>query len=152
MKMTKIKTGFPDEFGHNGFNDNRSHSRLKEVISEIKEGTDIEGAILIDEREDIIVSAFSKGSNYESRMQEILALFDALKDPNKGESHDAFFTQRIFDYKGFKILAKKIKDRLTLLVILKKRGYISLAMLDIENSTRKIHEILLGYRVQKSPN
>jgi hypothetical protein len=152
MKMTQINVSIPKEYRNGKFNENIPHSRLREVISEIKEGGDIEGAILIDERDDFIVSAFSKGTNYESKTPEILAMLDALKDSNLGKSPDTFFTQRIFDYNGFKVLAKRIKDRITLLVFLKKPGYISLAMLDVENSTRKIHEILLGYRIRKSPN
>jgi predicted regulator of Ras-like GTPase activity (Roadblock/LC7/MglB family) len=126
--------------------------KLREVISEMKEGGDIEGAVLINENNDIIVSAFSKGADLTLENHEIMSLIEALKDPELGKTQDVFFTQRIFDYKGLKILAKRIKDKLTLLVILKKPGYISLAMLDIENSTRKIHEILFGYRFQKTPN
>jgi hypothetical protein len=52
------------------------------------------------------------------------------------------FAQRIFEYNGFKVLAKKLRDKLTLLVLLRKRGYVSLAMLDIENSIRRIDEIM----------
>lgn len=150
--MTNVNTDFQEEYDHSESFEKEPHSRLREVISEIKEGGDIEGAILVNESDDIIVSAFSKGTNYESMEKEILTLLDALKDPSLGKSNDTFFTQRIFDYNGLKVLVKKIKNRLTLLVILKKRGYISLAMLDIENSTRKIHEIMLGYKVQKTPN
>ena len=140
--MTEIITSIRNEPNHHMSNDKIPHSKLREVISEIKEGGDIEGAVLINENDDIIVSAFSKGSDYELKTAEIMALLDILKDPKLGTSKDAFFTQRIFDYNGFKVLVKKIRNRLTLLVFLKKRGYISLAMLDIENSTRKIHEIL----------
>ncbi len=126
--------------------------KLREVISDMKEGGDIEGAVLVNENNDIIVSAFSKGADFKMENHEIMSLIDALKDPNLGKSQDVFFTQRIFDYRGLKVLAKRIKDKLTLLVILKKPGYISLAMLDMENSTRRINEILFGYSFQRTPN
>jgi predicted regulator of Ras-like GTPase activity (Roadblock/LC7/MglB family) len=126
--------------------------KLREVISEMREGGDIEGAVLVNENNDIIVSAFSKSTDVTLENHEIMALIEAMEDPDLGKTQDVFFTQRIFDYKGLKVLAKKIKDRLTLLVILKKPGYISLAMLDIENSTRRIHEILFGYSFKRTPN
>ena len=116
--------------------------KLREVISEMREGGDIEGAVLVNEKNDIIVSAFSKNADLTLENHEILSLIEALEDPELGKSQDVFFTQRIFDYKGLKVLAKRIKDKLTLLVILKQPGYISLAMLDIENSIMRIDEIL----------
>jgi predicted regulator of Ras-like GTPase activity (Roadblock/LC7/MglB family) len=150
--MVELNTGILKDYKHRGILEKVPQLRLKEVISELKDGVDIEGAVLVNESDEIIACAFSKSTNYESEMHEIMALFEELNDLTCDKSQDAFFAQRILDYNGFKILAKKLKDKLTLLVILKKRGYLSLAMLEIENSTRKIHEILMGYRLQKTPN
>ena len=150
--MTDIHASVLKNYPHHELIDNEPQLRLKKVISELKEGVDIEGAVLVNESDEIIAASFPKSSNYESELHEIMSIFEELNDLSESKSQDAFFAQRILDYNGFKILAKKLKDKLTLLVILKKRGYLSLAMLEIENSTRKIHEILLGYRVQKSPN
>jgi hypothetical protein len=150
--MTEIIASIPKNPKENEFYEKESLTRLSEVISNIKDGDDIEGAILINERDDTIVSAFSNSINHKIKMTEIIALLDALKDPMIGKTNDTFFTQRIFDYNGLKVLTKNIMERLTLLVFLKKRCYISLVMLDVENSTRRIHEIMLGYRVQKTSN
>lgn len=150
--MTEIIASIPKNPKENEFYEKESHTKLKKVISDIKEGDDIEGAILINERDDTIVSAFSNSISYEIKMTEIIALLDVLKDQSIGRTNDTFFTQRIFDYNGLKVLVKNIKDRFTLLVFLKKRCYVSLAMLDVENSTRRIHEIMLGYRIQKTSN
>jgi predicted regulator of Ras-like GTPase activity (Roadblock/LC7/MglB family) len=125
---------------------------LKEVITKLKEGSDIEGAVLVDEKDDIIACALPDSTRYDSEIQEIMAQLEELGNPVISKTTEGFFTQRIFDYHGLKILAKKLKNKLTLLVILQKRGYVSLAMLDIENSTRKIHEILQGNWYQGSPN
>jgi hypothetical protein len=152
MKMTEIIASIPKNPKENEFYEKESLTRLSEVISNIKDGDDIEGAILINERDDTIVSAFSNSINRKIKMTEIISLLYSLKDPMIGKTNDTFFTQRIFDYNGLKVLTKNIMERLTLLVFLKKRCYISLVMLDVENSTRRIHEIMLGYRVQKTSN
>jgi predicted regulator of Ras-like GTPase activity (Roadblock/LC7/MglB family) len=152
MNMADVNVSTFNEYRFREIHEKEPQTRLNEVISDLKEGLDIEGAVLVNESDEIIASAFSKNTNYKSQLNEIIAMFEELNDPKSVTSQDAFFSQRILDYHGFKILAKKLKDKLTLLVILKKRGYLSLAMLEIENTTRKIHEILLGYRMQKTPN
>lgn len=119
----------------------KAASRLKDVISELREGSDIDGAVLIGEKDAIIAYDLPPNGNFEGDIPEILAILEELG--GLAQEHDnVMFAQRIFDFNGHKILAKKLKDQLTLLVLMQKRGYVSLAMLDIENSIRRIHEIL----------
>ena len=114
---------------------------LKNVVSELREGSDIEGAVLIGEKDTIIAYDLPHGRDYEGEISEILAMLKGFG--GLVQEHDnVMFAQQIFDFNGHKILAKKLKDQLTLLVLMQKRGYVSLAMLDIENSIRRIHEIL----------
>ncbi len=141
---------FPKDIWKSNVQENRPTSRLKEVISDLKEGRDIEGALLVDEEDAIIASALPENTNYEAELPEILALLGERKC--SGGTHNMMFAQHVFDYNGFKILAQKLRDKLTLLVLLQKRGYVSLAMLDIENTIRRMEEILHGYGSQKSPN
>ncbi len=115
---------------------------LKEVISDLKRGSDIEGAILVDEKDVIIATALPENKNYERDIPEILEMLEKGFSSALNERDNLMFAQQIFDFNGFKVLAKKLRDKLTLLVLLKKQGYISLAMLDIENSVRKIDEIM----------
>jgi predicted regulator of Ras-like GTPase activity (Roadblock/LC7/MglB family) len=117
-------------------------SMLKAVVSDLKKGSDIEGAVLVDEEDAIIASALPENKNYEEEIPDILDLLEERGDFSPSEHHNAMFAQQVFDYNGFKVLAKKLRDELTLLVLLKKRGYVSLAMLDIENSIRRIDEIM----------
>ena len=133
---------FPEDIRKSDFQGNRPTSRLKEVISDLKEGRDIEGALLVDEEDAIIASALPENTNYEAEIPEILALLEERHRFSSIENHKAMFAQRIFEYNGFKVLAKKLRDKLTLLVLLRKRGYVSLAMLDIENSIRRIDEVM----------
>jgi len=123
--------------------------RLKDVVSDLRKGSDIEGAVIVDGKEAIIACDLPVGTNYEREIPEILALLEEEHGYAPSEHHKVMFAQRIFDYNGYKVLAKKLKEKLTLLVLLQKRGYISLAMLDIENSIRKINEILGGRGTQR---
>jgi predicted regulator of Ras-like GTPase activity (Roadblock/LC7/MglB family) len=115
---------------------------LKAVISDLRRGSDIEGAILVDEKDAIIATALPENKNYERDIPEILEILEKGYGSNLNKHDNFMFAQQIFDFNGFKVLAKKLRDKLTLLVLLKKQGYISLAMLDIENSVRKIDEIM----------
>lgn len=133
---------FPEDIRTSDFQENRPTSRLEEVISDLKEGRDIEGALLVDEEDAIIASALPENPKYEAEIPEILALLEERDRLSPIKNNKTMFAQRIFEYNGFKVLAKKLRDKLTLLVLLRKRGYVSLAMLDIENSIRRINEIM----------
>lgn len=124
-------------------NDGRPMSRLRKVISDLIEGSDIEGAVLVDGKEEIIACDLPKNTTYKDEIHEILELLEERDCPVPNEYNNVMFAQSILDYNGCKILAKKLKDKITLLVLLRKRGYISLAMLEIENSIRRIDEIIL---------
>jgi predicted regulator of Ras-like GTPase activity (Roadblock/LC7/MglB family) len=121
---------------------------LKKIISDLRDETDIEGVCIVDQNDEIIASDLPETSHYESDITEIMQLINEGDGYSAYEQSKVLFSQRILDYNGCKILAKKIRDKLTLLVMIHKRGYISLAMLDIENSIRKIDEVMHGSRHQ----
>lgn len=123
------------------FQQNLPASRLKKVLSDLKEAKDIEGAVLIEGKGAIIACDLPDGTNYEAEIPKILALIEELGDYALSKRGKTMFAQCIFDYNGCKMLVKRLKN-FTLLVMLQKRGYIGLAMLDIENSIRRIDEIL----------
>ncbi len=127
------------------FQEDRPMSRLRKVISDLREGSDIEGAVLVDGEEEIIASDLPKNTTYKDEIHEILELLEERDCPVPNEYNNVMFAQSILDYNGHKILAKKLRDKLTLLVMLQEHGYISLASLDVENSTRRINKILKGY-------
>ncbi len=124
--------------------ENISISLLKKIISDLRNESDIEGACIVDQNDAIIASDLPDSSHYELDISEIMQLINEGDGYSAYEQSKVLFSQRILDYNGCKILAKKIRDKLTLLVMIHKRGYISLAMLDIENSIRKIDEIMRG--------
>lgn len=131
-----------EEIRWSNFRGNRRTSRIKEVLSDLKKGSDIEGAMLIEGNDAIIACDLPARANYDKEIPEVLAMLEELCGQTTNELNEVMFAQQIFDFNGHKILAKKLKDKLTLLVMMQKRGYISLAMLDIENSIRRIDEIL----------
>jgi hypothetical protein len=85
-------------------------------------------------------------------LPEILYRSKIWDNPELKVFHHVMFKQYIAEYNGHKILSKKIRNGITLLLLLGKKGYTSLAMLDIENSTRKIDEILWGGGIQELSN
>jgi predicted regulator of Ras-like GTPase activity (Roadblock/LC7/MglB family) len=128
--------------------ENISITLLKKIISDLRNESDIEGVCIVDQNDAIIASDLPDSSHYEADITEIMQLINEEDGYLAYEQSKVLFSQRILDYNGCKILAKKIKDKLTLLVMIPKRGYISLAMLDIENSIRKIDEIMRGSKHQ----
>ncbi len=133
------------------FKGNWSVSMLKKVVSDLKEGSDIEGAVLVGGNDTVITFDLPENGDYKAEIPEILALLEDQKLSPADEHRDCMFMQSILDYNGCRILAQKLKNNLTLLVMLQKQGYVGLAMLDIENSIRRIQEIL-GENDVREPN
>lgn len=123
-------------------------SRLINVISDLKNGTDIKGAALIGDKDRIIVSDLPKGNNYPAEIPEILSRLRYWHDSTL--PLNGMFAHCIIDYNGGKVLAKILRENFMLLVLLEKTGYVGLAMLDIENSVREINGILNGGVSKKS--
>lgn len=136
---------FPEDIGYSKTAQDEKASRLKKVISELIEGADIEGAALVDFEDSIIACDLPDDKNYKDEIHGILEFIELTFDSKLDLQNEYVFGHKVFEYNGFKVLAKKLKDKLILLVMLRKRGYVSLAMLDVENSIRMIDEILEGY-------
>ncbi|MEE9150403.1 MAG: hypothetical protein V3U20_01045 [Thermoplasmata archaeon] len=129
---------------------NLTMSLLKKVVSDLREAGDIEGAILVEGKNSIITSDIPENMDPDTCLSDIMTILDDDGIFELSMKYNGLFTQHIFDYNGCKVLAKKLNDNLTLLVMIQKIGYTSLAMLDIENSIRRIHEIL-GNTLSNAP-
>jgi hypothetical protein len=119
---------FPEDIRYSKTAEEDKTSRLKKVISDLKEGADIEGAALVDFEDSIIAYDLPNDENYKDEIHGILEFIELTFDSRQDLKNESIFTHKVFEYNGFKVLAKKIKDRLTLLVMLRKRGYVSLAL------------------------
>lgn len=116
-------------------------SMLREVVSDLREASDVEGAILVEGANSIIASDLPEYMEPKIYLPEIMAILEDWNIYSLKRKYNELFAQHIFDYNGCKVLAKKLKGNLTLFVMIQKKGYTSLAMLDIENSIRRINEI-----------
>ena len=123
--------------------ENLPPSRLRKVLSDLIEASDIEGAILVEGKDSIIAYDLPDKRIDDTEIHKILAMLEESNDSPPIKNDNFIFTQSIFDYNGCKILAKR-SGNLILLVMLQKQGYVGLAMLEIENSIRRIREILEG--------
>ena len=123
--------------------ENLPPSRLRKVLSDLIEASDIEGAILVEGKDSIIAYDLPDKTIDDTEIHKILAMLEESNDSPPIKNDNFIFTQSIFDYNGCKILAKR-SGNLILLVMLQKQGYVGLAMLEIENSIRRIREILEG--------
>lgn len=136
-----------DDIGYSNIRGD-SLSRLVDVVINLKRGDDIKGAVLVEGDSDIIVLDTSWDPSYKNEIPNIMKLLNHDTRFTLDEEQKGIFSHHVFDYNGLMIMARRLMDRFTLLVVLKKHPYISLASLDLENSTRRITEILRGCQAQ----
>jgi hypothetical protein len=121
---------------------NSLNSNINKVISDLKEGSDIEGVVLVEGRDRVIECNMPYEKFCRIEIPELIDNLENGKDLALSQHQSGVLKQHILDYNEYKVLAKRLEDDLTLLVLLQNRGYVSLAMLDVEISTRRISEIL----------
>lgn len=136
---------------HKDFKQNSQISIIKKVLSELKESKDIEGALLVEGTESVLASALPNRTEHEMDVTKILAQMRELQGHINDTNDHGMFSQHIFEYNGFTVLARTLNN-LTLLVMLQKSGYMGLAMLDIENSIRKIDQVLRRTGLKTAPS
>ena len=124
---------------------NGSLSGLEKVVSDLKEGSDIEGAVLVGGKDSIIACDLPYVKDPDETIPDILSMIDRWCASSIGNQQSSMFSHYVLDYNGNKIIAKRLEN-LTLLVMLQKQGYLGLAMLDIENSVRRINDIMRNSR------
>jgi len=117
-------------------------SNLKDIFTDLKNEGDIEGAILVDSKYTMIAGDLPKSWDHEEEIPKMLELLEERSDFALSKNHNVMFAQHLFEFKGYKILAKKLRGKLTFLVLIQKQGYVSLAMLNIENSIRRINGMM----------
>lgn len=119
-----------------------AHNMIKKVVSKLKEEGDIEGVLLVGDKNHILAHELPKDINFEAEIPKILALLEKWGGFGQMTPHNDMFAHCILDYNGSKILAKRLENNFTLLIMLQKQGYIGLAMLNLENSAMEIASIL----------
>ncbi len=136
------------DFKNPALQNNSPWAMLKKVIADLIENIDVEGALLIDGDYNVLASELPDNEMFIKNLLEILSSSKRWNNPDLNVFNHVMFKQFVMDHNGYKILSKRIRNGITLLILLGKKGYTSLAMLDVENSTRKIDEILWGGDIQ----
>jgi hypothetical protein len=136
----KSKGTLNDPTHHN----NQQIVQLRKVVADLKEGEDVEGAVLMGER-DFFIACELKSRIHNDDIRSELALINRISVTSNDDCDESIFTCQEHYCNGFKVLSKKVKEKMTLYVVLKKPSYMSLVMLDFENTIRMIDRILNGF-------
>ncbi len=118
------------------------HKTLEGVISKIVSISDVSGAAII--RADGSVVSWRAKDGDESK-QDIDSLLHSMSAAYKKKIHhykDGMFTESIIDHNGHKILMSRIREDMMLMLVLDKRAYLGLTMLDMEGCIREIDKAL----------
>lgn len=128
-----------------GQNNRSASNMLNNVISDLKDKSDIDGAVIINGGGQIIARALPDVSISPFGFSGLLPKLMELSYGGRSTSKKIMFPHLISEYNGQRILARPVTDDLFLLVLLQESCYMSPAMLDTENSILRIQEILSRY-------
>ncbi len=107
---------------------------LKEIMSKLVSISDVSGAAIVKADGSVISWHTDDGTEPTQYIDFISAAYQKSIHSYK----DGMFTESITDYNGHKILMGRIRADVMLLLVLDKRAYLGLAMLDMEGCLREI--------------
>jgi hypothetical protein len=125
--------------------ENSPLSMVRKAVFNLRNQDDIKGAVLIYNLDSIIAYEMPNNLKFKEQIPKILKKLENGFENKENDPPKILFEHQIIDYNGYKILVKRLIPNLTLLVMLQKHGYLSLAMIDVENSIRWIKEIISIY-------
>lgn len=120
---------------------NRS-SRLGNVMTDLKDRSDIGGAVLINREGRVLAGAMSHETISNSGLSELLPELTDISCDHAPSGQGFMFPTIITEHRGHRILARSVREDLYLLVLLHDSCYMGLTMLDMENSIMRIRDIL----------
>lgn len=114
---------------------------LERIVNDLNSLTDVKGVAIIDRDGAIIAGITDNGLNLVTYAQVVRRHIQkpstrSMKYP-KG-----IFLQSLVSYNGSIILFGRIIDNVLLMVLLEKKAYLGLAMLELENSAKKAFECM----------
>ncbi|MEE9152437.1 MAG: hypothetical protein V3U20_11495, partial [Thermoplasmata archaeon] len=118
---------------------------LNEITVELASISDVSGAGILKADGSVVAWHTNDGlkpSPYIDFMRDFLT-----RDHQKNAQNykHGMFKQSILDYNGHKILLSRIRPDIMLLLLLDKRAYLGLTMLDMEGCIREIDKVLNGF-------
>ena len=114
---------------------------LKEIMSKFGSISDVSGAGIV-KIDGSVISWCADGIVPTPYIDFMLNFISHLQQKNRCHYKHGMFTQSIINYNGHKILMSWVRADMMLLLLLDKKAYLGLAMLDMEGALREIDQIL----------
>jgi predicted regulator of Ras-like GTPase activity (Roadblock/LC7/MglB family) len=118
-----------------------SRSALINLMRNLTINDDIKGAALVSKEGTILACDVPDNTVFTTNIPRIMDIMNLCEGSFGAESSNIMFNQTIFNYNESKVIAKKLRTGIALLVLMDRTGYVSLVMLEIENSTRMINQV-----------
>jgi predicted regulator of Ras-like GTPase activity (Roadblock/LC7/MglB family) len=114
---------------------------FKRIVSDLNALIDVKGVAIINKEGTVIAGKTNNGLDLNAYIQVVL---QHLEKTAKGAliCPKTLFLQSIVNYNGSQILYGRIIDDILLVILLEKKAYLGLAMLDLENSAIKAFETI----------
>jgi predicted regulator of Ras-like GTPase activity (Roadblock/LC7/MglB family) len=118
------------------------NNELREIVSKLLTISDVDGAGIVMMDGSVISWQMNHIAEPREYVDFMLDFLTYSNENNVGDYKQGMFIQKIVDYNGHKILISKIKTDLMLMLLLDKKAYLGLTMLDIEGFLREIDHVL----------
>jgi len=117
-------------------------SSLEELMSRLVSISDVSGAGVIRADGSIVSWHAKEGIKPKQYIDYILKVMSATSQENVPQNQHSMFTESITNYNGHKILTSRIREDKLLFMVLEKRAYLGLTMLDVECCLGEIDKAL----------
>lgn len=132
----RLKRGDSTSNENKAFNhipsDETKNYTIEELMSRLVSISDVSGAGVIRADGSIVSWHAEEGIKPEQYINYILKVMAMKNQENVYKSQHSMFTESVQDYNGHKILTSRIREDKLLLLVLDKRAYLGLTMLDVE--------------------
>jgi predicted regulator of Ras-like GTPase activity (Roadblock/LC7/MglB family) len=119
-----------------------NNGELEKIMNKLLAISDVSGAGIVKMDGSVIswqMEDVTDPTQYVDFMMDFLSF---SKGNNVDNYKHGMFTQKIVDYNGHKILMSKVKADMMLMLLLDKKAYLGLTMLDMEGFLREIDLVL----------
>ena len=115
---------------------------LEEVIDKLVSIPDVSGAAILRTDGSVVSWRTKDGEKPTEDIDFINKSISAAYKKNIHYWKSGLFSESILDYNGHKIFISKISEDVMLLLLLDKRAYLGLTMLDVEGCLREVDKAL----------
>jgi predicted regulator of Ras-like GTPase activity (Roadblock/LC7/MglB family) len=138
---TKNKSEEIDYIPHNAIGEDT----LEDIMNKLVSIADVHGAAII-RTDGSIISWQSKDNgdngNPKQYIDSVMDYIASVLERNIDHHIDGMFMESIVDFNGSKLLTHRIRKNIMLLLVLDKKAYIGLTMLDVEGCLQDINSAL----------